>query len=53
MGVSLVRLLLSPLVLYFSTAYAKGNSGAAPEKGIPHFQYSELEKGVYLNIVLA
>ena len=33
MGVSLlvVRLLLSPLVLYFSTAYAKGDSGAAPE----------------------
>ena len=33
MGVSLlvVRLLLSPLVLYFSMAYAKGDSGAAPE----------------------
>ena len=32
MRVFLVGPLLSPLVLYFSTAYAKGNYGAAPEK---------------------
>jgi hypothetical protein len=53
MRVSLVRPLPSPLVLYFPTVYAKGNPGAAPEKGTPHCQYSELERGVYLNRVLA
>ena len=53
MRVSLVRPLLSPLVLYFSTVYAKGNYGAAPDKGIPRGQYSELARGIYLNRVLA
>ena len=38
------------------TVPAKGNYGAAPEKGIPRGQslrYSELAKGIYLNRALA
>jgi hypothetical protein len=27
----------------------KESCGAEPEKGIPRSQYSELEKGIYLN----
>ena len=37
------------LLLYFSTLYDTGSCGVVPEKGIPRGQYSELEKGIYLN----